>query len=161
MLADFNGKLLYDFIPTGSAIYKHYKINGIPIFLYFPLIKFARHLPIEQKYNPKIQQGKIILRKIAKRLSINHIDEKRGFSPSLLFDWNKHGKDISQSFLLNKNSRIYEEKLINYEWVIKSFEKIQNDGDIRYLNRLISVLALEIWYRVFITKDMKSTQRLT
>jgi len=59
-----------------------------------------------------------------------------------------------------KNNNIYTEKLINFNWVLRAFDKVDNDGDIRYLNRLISILALEIWYRIFITKEMKDTKKL-
>ena len=41
-----------------------------------------------------------------------------------------------------------------------AIEKIKNDGDNRCLNRLISILALEIWCRIFISKDMKPSKKL-
>ena len=155
MLADFNGKLLFDFIPTGQAISNYYKIKSIPLFLDKSLITFAQNLPLHQKYDDKNNTGKLVLRAISKRLGINHIEEKKGFSPSLLFDWQKNGKEICQSFLLNKNSQIYKKHLINYDWVVKAFDKVEFDGDIRYLSRLISIFALEIWYITFISKEMK------
>ena len=161
MLADFNGKLLYDFIPTGRAIFEYYKLQSLQIFLDPNLIKFALHLPIEQKYDVKKQKGKLILRKISSRLGVAHIEEKKGFSPELLFDWKKHGKKICQAYLLEKNSYIFKKKLINFNWVLRAFERVENDGDIRYLNRLISLLALEIWYRIFRTEEMSHLKRLS
>ena len=161
MLADFNGKFLFDFLPTNYSIYNQYGISGNSIFLESELMDFVNHFPVTQKYNIKNNQGKLILRKIAKRLEVAHIDEKRGFSPSLLMDWNIQGRDISKSFLLEKNSYIYKNKLINYNWVIRAFERIDNDNDIRYLNRIISILALEIWYRIFITNELNKTKKLT
>ena len=160
MLADFNGKLIFDFIPTGKAISDYYKIKGIPIFLDKSVINFSRNLPLHQKYNQKNNKGKLVLRKISKRLGINHIEEKKGFSPSLLFDWQKTGKEICQSFLLNKNSQIYEKRFINYDWILKAFDKVEFDGDIRYLNRLISILALEIWIKIFINHDLNPKTKL-
>lgn len=161
MLADFNGKLLYDFIPTGRSICQFYSIKGAPIFLDTSVINFGLKLHMKQKYNDKNQRGKIILRKISKRLGIEHIDEKKGFSPDIIIDWETHGKQISEYYLLNKSSHIYENKLINYDWVLKAFENVEDNGDIRYLNRLISILALEIWYRIFISKEMRATQKLS
>lgn len=160
MLADFNGKLLHDFIPMGHEICNHYNIKGNSIFLNPKVISFALKLPIDQKYDIVTQKGKLVLRKIAKRLGIDHIDEKRGFSPSLFFDWNKHGKDICKEYLLQKHAYIYKRKLINPDWVSHAFRIIDDDGDIRYLNRLISVLALEIWFRVVILKEMRSSTKL-
>ena len=160
MLADFNGKLLFDFIPTGKSISNYYDIKSIPIFLDKNLVNFATKLPLNQKYNKKSILGKLILRKIAKRLNVKHIEEKKGFSPGLLLDWQQNGKSISESFLLNKKSQIYKKNLINYDWVVKAFDKVEFDGDIRYLNRLISILGLEIWIKIFITHELKNNSKL-
>ena len=161
MLADFNGKLSLDFIPTGQAIFHHYKIRAVPIFLNSKVISFAQKLPLDQKYDDTTFKGKLVLRKIAARLGVKHIEEKKGFSPSLLFDWKNHGKDICQNILLDKKSQIYQKNLINFNWVLNSFEKVDSDGDIRYLNRLISVFALEIWIKLFVTNELKSTSKLS
>ena len=64
------------------------------------------------------------------------------------------------SFLQEKYSHIYKHGLINFDWVQKAFQIVDNDGDIRYLNRLISILALEIWYRLEITHEMKPSTKL-
>ena len=159
MLADFNGKLLFDFIPTSKSISKYYKLIGTPIFLDDELIKFGLQLPLEQKYSFETNTGKIPLRKIAKRLKIKHIEEKRGFSPSLLFDWQKNGRDIYKIFI-NENSYLVKQKLIDLNWVNSAFNIVENDGDIRYLNRLISIFAVEIWCRMFITKQIKNKIKL-
>lgn len=160
MLADFNGKLLHDFIPMGRAIASYYDMRSYPIFLDSDVISFALRLPIEQKFEQRSQKGKLILREIANRLGIKHIDEKRGFSPSLFTDWNEHGRDVCKKYLLDERAKIYQKKLININWVRRAFHTVDDDGDIRYLNRLISILALEIWYRVIITREIKPTKRL-
>ena len=160
MLADFNGKLLYDFIPMGRAIASYYNIHSFPIFLDPNVISFASRLPIEQKYDQKSHKGKLILREIADNLGVKHMDEKRGFSPSLFTDWKEHGRDVCIKYLLDEKSNIYRKKMININWVRRAFHTVDDDGDIRYLNRLISILALEIWYRVIITKEIKPTTRL-
>ena len=86
MLADYNGKLVYDFIPLGNAITKHYGLKSFSPFLTNNVILFGLKLPISQKFDSKSKKGKLVLRKISKRLGINHIDDKRGFSTSILFD---------------------------------------------------------------------------
>ena len=45
-------------------------------------------------------------------------------------------------------------------WVLMAFKKIETDNDIRYLTKLVSVLALEIWLRVFITKELTAKNKL-
>lgn len=161
MLADFNGKLLFDFIPTGMAICKYYGLRGLPMFLDENVINFGTRLPIEQKYDHVNQRGKIVLRKIAKRMGVDHIDEKKGFSPDLIIDWNIYGKQICEKYLLDRNSHVFERGLINYDWMLEAYEKVNDDGDIRYLNRIISILALEIWYRIFISKEINPMQKLS
>ena len=160
LLADYNGKLSYDFIPTSNYILKHYSISGGPIFLDKEIISFAMGLPLDQKYNMLQNQGKLLLRKISKRYGVKHIDEKKGFSPDLFSDWKKTGKSICESYIMKSDSRIYEKKIINPNWVFTAFKKIETDNDIRYLTKLVSVLALEIWLRVFITKELNTNKKL-
>jgi hypothetical protein len=152
---------LFDFIPSSKSISNYYDIKSVPMFLESNLVNFAVKLPLNQKYNKKSIIGKLILRKIAKRLHVKHIEEKKGFSPGLLFDWQKNGKSITESFLLNKKSQIYKKNIINYDWIVSAFEKVEFDGDIRYLNRLISILGLELWIKIFITHELKSNSKLT
>jgi asparagine synthase (glutamine-hydrolysing) len=160
MLADFNGKLLFDFIPAGKAISDYYDVQSIPVFLDERVRTHGFALPLDEKYDNVSRKGKVILRNIAKRIGIEHIEEKRGFSPSLLFDWQERGKEASRQYLLDKGSYIYKKKIINFNWVLRSMEKVDNDGDIRYLNRLISILALEIYCRIFVTHEMIGSDRL-
>ncbi|RZD48634.1 MAG: asparagine synthase [Thaumarchaeota archaeon] len=160
MLADYNGKLLRDFIPLGKSICSYYKIKGFPIFLESDIISFSQKISLDQKFDKNTLKGKLLLRTICKRLGIKHIDEKKGFSPALLLDWESNGKEIFKKFLLDKNAYVYKKNLINYNWLKNALHIVNDDGDIRYLNRLISILALEIWYRVEITREMKSSEKL-
>ena len=160
MLADFNGKLLHDFIPTGNAISSYYNIDRFSPFLDSEVQSFGLGLPTKSKYNRATDQGKIILRQINKRLKVKFMRSKHGFSPSLIFDWQKFGKEIFMKYAFEKKSNIYTKKIINRDWVIHALELIENDGDIRYLNRITSILALEIWYRIFIKKDLSYKKSL-
>ena len=160
MLADFNGKLLHDFIPTGNAIASYYNIDRFSPFLDSEVQSFGLGLPTKSKYNRATDQGKIILRQINKRLKVKFMRSKHGFSPSLIFDWQKFGKEIFMKYAFEKKSNVYTKKIINRDWVIHALELIENDGDIRYLNRITSILALEIWYRIFIKKDLSHKKSL-
>jgi len=160
LLADYNGKLTYDFIPTSNHILKCYRISGGPIFLDKKIISFAMGLPLDQKYDILQNKGKLLLRKISKRYNVKHIDEKKGFSPDLFTDWEKTGKSICESYIMKSDSRIYEKRIINPNWVVTAFKKIELDKDIRYLTKLVSVLGLEIWLRVFVTKELNANKKL-
>jgi len=159
-LADINGKLLRDFIPTSNDISNYYGLKNFSPFLNNDVVKFGINLPLHQKYNYKLNRGKIVLRKIAKRFEIPHIDNKQGFSPALWIDWEKNGKKIFESLVMTDKANVFKNKIIDYSWVVSAFEKISQDGDIRYLNRLISILALEIWYKMIILKEFDQNQKL-
>ena len=124
------------------------------------IIEKGLQIPINQKFNQKTKKGKLILRKIADRYKIPYLDDKQGFSPGLIEDWFNNGRDICQNILKDKKSYIYSKKIIDFNWVIKAMEKIDNDGDIRYLHRITSILALEIWFKVSVYKDVKTSQKL-
>lgn len=160
MFADFNGKLCYDFITAGNSIFSKYDLIGFQPFLQREIIDYGLKLPINELYDNTSIRGKLILRNIAKRIKIEHIDEKRGFSLDLLLDWKKNGKHICKTYLFDKNSHIYKKKIINRNWIKKVFQIIEYDGDIIYLNRLISILALEVWYRLQ-NNELKSHEQLT
>ena len=117
MLADFNGKLLHDFIPTSKSICSYYDLNGIFPFLNNSVIKFGLSLNLDEKYDEKIKKGKLILRKITSEMNTRHIDEKRGFSPELWFDWKKNGKKIFEKYVFDKDCQIIQKGLINPKWI--------------------------------------------
>ena len=35
-----------------------------------------------------------------------------------------------------------------------------DNPDVRYVNKFLGLLAFEIWYRLFVTKEMKATTTL-
>ena len=63
------------------------------------------------------------------------------------------------SFYLN-DSRVVKSKIINHEWIINAIRIVDEKNDIRYINKLLSVLALEIWYRLFFTNEIKPKDKL-
>jgi len=155
--ADYNGKLMYDWVPALDKIHSHFGITSVTPILDKEIIKFSCKVSPEEKYDFKTNQGKLILRKILlnKKISINN--SKRGFTPNLIQFWKNYGNEIVQTYL--KNSRISEENYINESWIFTSIEKA-NTYDIRYINKLLSVLSFEVWYRLFITKEIKSDDTL-
>jgi asparagine synthase (glutamine-hydrolysing) len=61
------------------------------------------------------------------------------------------------------NPRCVEMDLIDKEWLKKAFDKTESETEemrLRYVTRLFAVLALEVWLRLFITKEMKATDKL-
>jgi asparagine synthase (glutamine-hydrolysing) len=60
--ADFNGKLLHDYLPTNTAFYKHYGVIGFSPMLQENVINYASLLAPEAKYTLESNLGKIPFR---------------------------------------------------------------------------------------------------
>ena len=163
-LADFNGKLLYDWIPTNNAFGKYLDLDIKSIFLTDKMIKFATHIPWNMKYDPKKIKGKIPLHSLLKRQKgfekIQPI--KKGFTIDLCSLWRKYGKEIVNTYV-NSESEIVKNKIINEEWLNTVHRKLQQDNlelNVRYISKMLGILSLEIWYRLFISRTMKKIQKL-
>ncbi len=158
-LADFNGKLLYNMLPLYSKIHDYFEIKNITPLLSEQLISFATHLPIDQKYNHQNNTGKMLLVKLLEKYSVSQLvsRKKQGFSVDTLNLWNSYGKKLCEYYL--DNARIVNENVVNYEWIQKHIRK--PDLDVRYVNKFLGLLALEIWYRLCITHEMDENERLT
>jgi len=156
-LADFNGKLLYNWIPLNTKIHEHFGVKPITPILSKETINYATHLPIDLKYDPKNNIGKLLLREIIRKYSLEKllIKKKQGFSVDTTNLWKSHGYDLCDNYL--SDARIVKQKWIDNSWIQKHLQK---NLDTRYINKFLGILALEIWYRLFITKEMKSNHTL-
>ena len=123
------------------------------------LISFATHLSIEQKYNHQNNIGKILLLKLLEKHKVSQLvsRKKQGFSVDTLNLWNSYGKQLCEYYL--DDARIVSENIINYEWIQRHIKK--PDIDVRYVNKFLGLLALEIWYRLYITHEIDENERLT
>jgi len=158
-LADYNGKLLYNFSIIGNKINKFFNLKPVTPILNSKLISYASHIPSELKYNSVKNLGKIPLRKLLTKYECDSLisKEKLGFSVNTIKLWNSIGKELCHSYL--NNARIVEDGWINKEWISSHITK--PDLNIKYVNKFLGLLALEIWYRLFITKEMNSTTKLS
>jgi len=159
-LADFNGKLLYNWTPLYTKIHKHFGVKLISPILSKELISYATHIPYHLKYDYKENIGKLLLRKILGKYIRNTLtsDVKQGFSVDTMNLWRSYGHTLCDYYL--SDARIVKEGWINKEWIRKNCQKLDKKTDIRYVNKFLGLLAFEIWYRIFVTKEMKSTSVL-
>jgi asparagine synthase (glutamine-hydrolysing) len=160
LLADYHGKLMYDFIPTNERYFKHFNINGIAPLLSNEIIDLSVRIPVSLKYDFASNLGKNPLREIIKRNTQSyHVENKKmGFGMDLVKFWFRIGKEIVTSNL--DKGRIFEDKIIDREWYIKSLGRISQIKDPRYISKMLQLLSLEIWYKLFITYEMSSTSSL-
>ena len=154
-LADINGKLLYNWTPLNSRFHNYFELKAIRPLFSNELITYATHLDHSLKYNQAENIGKLPLRQIL----VKHVDpnlitrKKQGFSVNTINLWKSQGMKLCDYYL--DNCRIAEDDWINKEWINDNLRKLKNDSDVRYINKFLGLLALEIWYRIFMTKEMR------
>jgi len=123
------------------------------------LISYASHLSPESKYDSHKNMGKLPLRKLLSKYGCDSLvsKEKLGFSVNTINLWNSIGRELCDLYL--DNARIVEDGWINKEWISSHITK--SDLDVRYVNKFLGLLSLEIWYRLFITKEMNAKTKLS
>jgi len=145
-LADYNGKLLYDFAPTNAALSKHFDIKAEAPFLEPEVLHLATHIPYSLKYDPVNNLGKVILRQI---LLENFAykpatKEKIGWGMDLEEIWDKYARSTCEK--LFASPRFVELDIISKDWLKQGFEK-SNTHDPRYITKMLGLLALELWLK--------------
>jgi asparagine synthase (glutamine-hydrolysing) len=102
--------------------------------------------------------GKLPLRAILEQNNSMSLvsKEKLGFNVNTISLWKSYGHNLCKEFL--DNSRIVKDSWINGDWIKKHIDN--PDLDVKYVNKFLGLLALEIWYRLFITKEMSSNTTL-
>lgn len=168
-LADFNGKLLHNWLPLNRAFHSYFGIKAVAPLLAPRLIDYAIRLPYSLKYDPVKNEGKQVLRQLLKRClnaNNNRTEDgytislvKQGFSVDTLNLWKKYGHRICDYYL--SDARIVREaRWINESWIKEHIDKVEEYSDHRYVNKFVGLLALEIWYRLFVTKEIRSNGSL-
>jgi asparagine synthase (glutamine-hydrolysing) len=77
---------------------------------------------------------------------------KLGFSLDLKNLWTRSAKEIVTSTL--DKGQIFEDKIIQKVFYDRSLKRIEDTLDKRYISKLLQLLSLEIWYRMFITPEL-------
>ncbi len=151
-VADYNGKLLYNFSPINSRIVKNFDVHLIAPLLNENLISYGLKIPTKFKYDETKNIGKLPLRELLAKNKADSLisKEKLGFNVNTLNLWKSYGKELCETFLLD--SRIVQDGWIKHEWIKKYINK--DNLDVMYVNKFLGLLAFEIWYRLFVTKEL-------
>lgn len=163
LLADYHGKLMYDFIPTNEKFFKHFNISGMAPLLCNQIIDIAMKIPASLKYDFKNNIGKIQLREIIEHNTAGYSTDrnrKMGFGMNLAKFWSRFGKEMVTSNL--DKGRIFQDKIINKEWYNKSLARIDENKEeaARYISKMLQLLSLEIWYKLFVTSEMSASSSI-
>ena len=157
-LADYNGKLLYNFNPINTKILNHFDVKSISPLLSDDMISHALSIPFQYKYDGTKDIGKLSLRKLLSKYRMEKLiqNEKLGFNVNTVNLWKSLGQSLCQEYLID--SEITKDGWINKEWITKYIHR--TDLDVKYVNKFLGLLAFEIWYRLFVTKDMSANTTL-
>ena len=157
-LADYNGKLLYNFNPINSRIINNFGMEMLAPILNDELLSVAPHIPTQYKYDESNNIGKLPLRTILRQNGCDSLvtKQKLGFNVNTINLWKSHGHELCKEFLLD--SRIVRDGWIDNDWIQKYIDS--PELDIRYVNKFLGMLAFEIWYRIFVTKELKNDEKL-
>ena len=157
-LADYNGKLLYNFNPINSNIIQNFDMQLLTPILNDKLLSIGPHLNHTEKYNQNDDIGKLPLRTILKQNNHDVLvgTKKLGFNVNTVNLWKNYGHKICKELLTE--SRIVKDGWINNDWIQKHIDS--TESDVKYVNKFFGILAFEIWYRLFITKEMDSNSTL-
>ena len=79
-----------------------------------------------------------------------------GFYVNTINLWKSHGHSLCKNFLID--SRGVNDGCISNDWITKHIDN--PELDVRYVNKFLGILAFEIWYRLFVTKEMNSNTTL-
>lgn len=156
-LADYNGKLLFNFSPVNLAFHEHFSIKSIVPLLSKEMISYAIHLKSNLKYDKKNNVGKLPLRKLLAKYIDNNLltQTKQGFSINTINLWKSYGYKLCKMYL--HEARIVNDGWINLSWLEKN---LKSELDVKYINKFLGLLAFEIWYRIFVTAEMDSNTLL-
>lgn len=158
-LADYNGKLIYDFVPTNDKFFSHLGVTGISPILDNKIIDMSLKIPPSVKFDKETGTGKIPLREILSGLDSKNIsDTKIGFGMDLKKLWISSAKEIVMSTL--SNASIFRDKIISRDFYDRSIKRIEETGDLRYISKMLQLLSLEIWYKMFITFEISAKSSL-
>lgn len=157
-VADYNGKLLYNFNQINSRIAKNFDTNVLAPMLHNNIIDYSLKINSNLKYNVDEDVGKLPLRAILEKNNADKLisKEKLGFNVNTLNLWNTYGHKLCKEFL--ENARIVKDKWINDDWIKNYIDK--ENLDVKYVNKFLGLLAFEIWYRLFITKEIDANEKL-
>lgn len=158
-LADYNGKLIYDFVPTNYKLFNYLGVTGISPILDNKIIDMSLRIPPLVKFNKESNIGKIPLREILSGLDSKNVsDTKIGFGMDLKKLWTSSAKEIVISTL--SNASVFRDKIISSDFYDRSIRRIEETGDLRYISKMLQLLSLEIWYKMFITFELSPKSSL-
>lgn len=152
-LADYHGKLMYDFAPTAKAFAEHCGIEYFAPMLDPACIYVASHVPYHLKYDYVSNTGKILLRQI--------LIETSGLKPASggKIGWGGDMRNIwgyAKTLCDPENHHtLYELDIVSKEWCRSAYSKACQ-GETRYISKMLGIYAAELYLRSFMSETPES-----
>jgi asparagine synthase (glutamine-hydrolysing) len=144
LLADYNGKLMHDFVPSNDKYFRFFKLQGFSPLLDNDVVEFGFDMPSEMKYCMENNIGKLPLREILRIYapdSDRKMNVKVGYGMDLVSLWNNTGRETVTMLL--DNGRVFEDSLIDKNWYLRSLKRVDENHDLRYISKLLQILSLD------------------
>jgi len=116
-LADYNGKLLYNFSIVNNSITSNFDIKLVTPLLSPEIIKKSMKIPSNKKYDSSSNIGKLPLRKILNKYDLNDLilKQKQGFSVNTVNLWKSFGFSMTKDYLID--GKIIQDGWIKKDWI--------------------------------------------
>jgi asparagine synthase (glutamine-hydrolysing) len=152
--------MIYDFDPIFASWQQHFGVDVCCPLLCDEMVDYATHVPARHKYDHSTNRGKLVLRETVKKEPILG-DPKRGFGGSPSYFWMNGGQSYCTEYLMD-SPRICRDGWINPSWIEKTMSELKMETRTReaQIYKMLGLLAFEVWYRLFVTDEMKEDSQL-
>jgi asparagine synthase (glutamine-hydrolysing) len=152
LLSDFNGKMIYDFLPVDDATSMANSLETRVPFLDNQLIDLAFSVRFEGKF--RNGQGKYPLRRAMSSILPRSTlaKKKQGFGPNPQRIYKAELRGYAESYV--QDGRAIKLGLVNGEWIRRILGGIPDS--LADCNKLWDCLALEVFLRVYFDGDVLS-----
>ena len=152
LVADFNAKMTYDFLPVDDATSMANSVETRVPFLDDELVDLAFSIPFSRKF--KDGSGKLILREaLSGRLPQTvFAKKKQGFGPNPYLVYKRELRDYAEKFL--PKGRAVDRGLINGNWIKQTLNVSPTPDLTPQYNKIWDCLALEVFLRVYFDDEL-------
>jgi asparagine synthase (glutamine-hydrolysing) len=153
LVADFNAKMIYDFLPVDDATSMAHSVETRVPFLDNELVDLAFTIPFTLKFRDG--EGKYPLRRAISAVLPKETltKKKQGFGPNPYEVYRRELRDYSEKFL--PKGRAEGLGLVNGDWVRRALGKAPSPELTADYNKIWDCLALEVFLRIYFNGDLK------
>lgn len=155
LVADFNAKMTYDFLPVDDATAMAHSVETRVPFLDNELVDLAFRIPFSHKFRDG--KGKLVLRRVvSSRLPSWSLEKrKQGFGPNPYLVYRRELRKYAEDYLLD--GRAVKQDLINGEWVKKVLGRPLSPDAAADYNKVWDCLALEVFLRIYFDGELMNS----